>query len=258
MTSTKTIVVFGLGAPSWGSPTPLGRGVGGYCCLHAARKGWKVRAVARNPAKYAPCFENVENHSLIEIVKGDGCNRDSVRELIKGCEACVFAIQAADGQSSYDVDCNALAMMAEECQKENVKLIAISSAWTSPKRRWNLARMFANTFLKWNMMDAKWAGEERVRKIGNVLRYTIIRPGGLSDAVSPGRAITVGQFDNMSVWSAGLYITKDDVAAVCIEATANPASDQVSIDLAGPTKANTGKFDVTGMFEKMQKDPFVL
>ena len=220
--------------------------------LLAAQKGWTVKAVARSPEKYAACFAEYKN---VHVVKGDALDRASVCSLVQGCDACVFGVQAADGQSSFDVDCDALKMMAEECAKAGCKLIAVSSMLTSPKRKWNIGRMFANSpCLKKNMMDAKWAGEEAVRATPG-LKYTIVRPGGLgNEPTGPNKNLTFGQFDAMSFSDMSGYVQKIDVAAVCVEAIANPASDSVSIDVAGPKKGASGPLSLAGAFESMKKD----
>jgi uncharacterized protein YbjT (DUF2867 family) len=245
-----TITVFGLGAPSRGSATPIGRGVGGYCAILASNKGWHVKAVARDPDKYAPMFESFSN---ITIVKGDGLDRTSVTESLKGSEAAIFAIQAQDDQNAFEVDRDALIMIGEECLKSNIKLVVVSSLTTSPKARYSAFRLYANTVVKWNMMDAKWQGEVGIRKM-NGLRYTIVRPGQFTNEASQNRPLQFGQFDTMSFWSMLSYISREDVAAVCMEAIESKNSDSVSVDVVGPKRGAQGFLNVKGVFDTLLKD----
>jgi hypothetical protein len=185
----------------------------------------------------------------------------------------VFAIQAPDGVDSYQVDCNGLIMMGEECAKANCKLIVVSAKFTSPKRRFNIGRVLSNTLLyvaafvrpggtdakptnhsKWNMMDAKWAGEQGIRRMPG-LRYCIVRPGMLTNHASPNKMLAFSQFDDAAFFGLTMKsVTKEDVALVCVEAIANASSDRVSIDISGPATSNAPPLDMTGVFEKMIKD----
>ena len=246
MAENPTIVVFGCGAPSKFSPSFLGFGVGGHAVKIAAEEGYTVRAVARTPAKYQDFYKDLPT---VTVVKGDVTNAESVAECVKGATCAIFAVQASDDASAFSVDRDGLILVAKECQKVKCKLVVISSVWVSPKHYFNPVRGILNIFIKWRMMDAKWQGEQAIRKIEG-LRYTIIRPGSLTDAAPLTNEYKIGQGDG--TFFAIHSIPKVDVARVAIAAATDPASDQVTFEMAGST--STKPATVEGIFAGLNKD----
>jgi uncharacterized protein YbjT (DUF2867 family) len=244
--ATPTIVVFGMGAPSKFSPSILGAGVGGHAVRVAAGKGYTVRAIARNPAKYEEVFKDLPT---VSIVKGDVTNTESVAECIKDATCAIFAAQAADGASAFSVDRDGLIVVAKECLKANCKLVVISSVYVTPSHNFNPLRVCFNTVVKWRMMDAKWQGEVAVREMKG-LRYTIIRPGALTDKPELTNEYKIGQGD--SAFFPIHSIPKLDVGKVAVAAATDPASDQVTFEIAGST--STKPQTVEGIFSGLKKD----
>jgi len=146
------------------------------------------------------------------------------------------------------VDRDGLINVAKECAKANCKLVVISSALVSPHNYLNPIRFMLNRVFKWGVMDAKWQGEQEVRKTEG-LRYTIIRPGQLSDSKLPVNEFKVGQGD------AGLFaskpISKESVGHMAVTAAVDPESEQVTIEVAGASEQHT----IEGMFNGLKKDP---
>ncbi|KAH9261867.1 hypothetical protein BASA81_000523 [Batrachochytrium salamandrivorans] len=225
MSTTVDLVVFGLGAPSKFSPSVLGSGVGGHAARIALEQGLSVRAVARNPDKYRSLYPEA-----LELVQGDVTDRASVAKCLEQAKACVFAVQAADGTSAFEVDHLALVQVAEECVRLNIKLVVISSVYVSPKHWLNPVRAALNRMVKWGMMDAKWEGEQAVRKMAG-LRYTIIRPGTLNDKGPLPNEYKVGQGDGLLF--PALPIPKVDVGRIAVAAAVDPASDCLTLEVAG-------------------------
>ena len=246
VTLMTVLVVFGLGAPSKFSPSILGSGVGGHAAREAGKLGMTVRAVARNPDKYSECFKDSPG---VTLVKGDVTDAESVAECLKDANACIFAVQAADGVSAMAIDRDAAILVAKECAKVNCKFILISSVYVSAKHRFNPLRMILNTFVKWNMMDAKLESEEAIRKMQG-LRYTIIRPGSLVDKPAVTNEYKIGQGDRLSFPT--IPIPKVDVGKVAVACVTDPESDNVTFELAGSSSKNVQT--VTGLFSKLKKD----
>jgi nucleoside-diphosphate-sugar epimerase len=246
--SQPTIVVFGLGAPSKFSPSILGRGVGGMVLREGAKEnGWQMKGVARNPDKYKEAFTDVPN---VQLIKGDVTNSASIAECLAGATACVFSVQAPDDKTAYEVDRDAVMLVAKECEKAGgIKFILISSILVSKKNRFNPIRGLLNTVVKWGMMDAKFEGEEFVRKQCKV-RHTIIRPSGLTDGDSCNCMLTFNQGD--SNFFGLKSMSKLDVAKVVIAAIKDPASDYTTFEVMGPKTSSPMSFE--GVFTTMKKD----
>lgn len=244
MAANVDLVVFGLGAPSKFSPSVLGSGVGGHAARIALEQGLSVRAVARSPDKYRALYPEA-----LELVQGDVTDRASVARSLEHAKACVFAAQAADGVSSYDVDFRALVLVGEECQRLNVKLVVISSLFVSPKHWLNPLRMVFNRVVKWGMMDAKWDGEQAVRKMAG-LRYTIIRPGMLVDKDPLPTECKIGQGDGLLF--ARLPIPKADVGRIAVAAAVDPKSDRLTLEVAGSSSKKPAAFQA--LFDGLKQD----
>ena len=243
--ATPTIVVIGCGAPSRFSPTIPGFGVGGHAVKIASEKGYNVRAVARNPDKYAQYYKDMPN---VTMCKGDVKDAASIAECVKDATCCLFAAQSNDNVSVYDIDRDGLLIVAKECLKANCKLVVISSVYVSPKHYLNPLRFFFNRVVKWSMMDAKWEGEQAIRKLQG-LKYTIIRPPRLTNDPELRNAYQVTQGDNF--WIGLRKIPKVDVAKVAVAACVDPATDNTTFEVAD----SSSKLPQTtiGIFGKLKK-----
>ena len=236
----------GCGAPSRFSPTSIGLGVGGHAIRVAAQKGYNVRAMARNPAKYADSYKEFPNVSLVQ---GDVTKPETLAECLKGATAVIFAVQAADDATAQQVDRDGLINTAKECARANCKLVVITSVYTSPRQYYNPLRVLFNTLVKWRMMDAKWEGEQAVRAEPG-LKYTIIRPGALTDKPALPNEYKLGQGDHalFPMYS----IPREDVGRIAVAACVDPASDNVTFELAGSTSKKPATVD--GIFNGLKKD----
>jgi uncharacterized protein YbjT (DUF2867 family) len=247
MSSTKgTVVVFGLGAPTKFSPSLLGRGVGGMVAREAAKDGFPVKAVARDPNKYKEVFADATG---VELVKGDVTDQASVANVLQGAAFCVFAAQAPDGVPASAVDRDAVILVARECEKVGAKLVLVSSVLVSKKNWFNPIRAFLNNVVKWAMMDMKFEGEEALRKQFKV-RHVIVRPSGLTDDGSCNCMLTFNQGDSNTFGTRN--ISKLDVAKVIVAALNDPASDYTTFEVMGPKTKEKMSFD--GVFAKFTKD----
>lgn len=243
------LVVLGLGSPTKFSPSLLGAGVGGHAARTATAHGISVRAVARNPEKYAGCFPEG-----VQVVKGDVNDEAGMREVLKGAKAVIFAVQAADDATARSVDCDGLVRVAKVCVELNVKLVVISSMLVSPKNRFHPIRGVLNWFVKSSMMDAKFEGEEACRKMPG-LRYVVVRPSGLTDGEDKHKY----QFNQGDSPFFGYYsISRKDVGALAVAAAFDDESDRVTCEVMGGKASTPEQKDLKGVFAKMIKDPVPL
>jgi uncharacterized protein YbjT (DUF2867 family) len=240
------IVVFGVGAPSKFSPSILGSGVGGHAVRIASKMGLTVRVVVRNVEKYQAIFGELPG---VTLVKGDVTVQESVAECVKQASAAIFAVQAADDKTAMEVDRDGAILLANECVKVNCKMILISSIMVSPKHRFNPLRVIMNVFVKSGMMDAKWQSEEAMRKLKG-LRYTIIRPGALTDGPAMKNEYKISQGDVSSF--PYLSMPKEDVAKVAIAAAMDEASAQTTFEITGSWSKKPQT--VEGIFASLKKD----
>ncbi|HEX7973414.1 MAG TPA: SDR family oxidoreductase, partial [Anaerolineales bacterium] len=95
------------------------------------------------------------------------------------------------------------------------------------------------------VLDWKLKGEEALRASG--LTYTIVRPGGLTDAPGGEHALLFDQGDRIS----GL-ISRADVAEVCVQALDEPKADNTTfevIEAPGPASLNLSE-----LFARLRPD----
>lgn len=188
-----------------------------------------------------------------QVVAGDVTDAASVAAALKGATAAIFAASAPRGGSVNAVDDDGVGVVAAAAAAANLSsVVLISSALVSPWNRWHPIRLLLNNmrgpFSGQHIMDAKWAGEKKLRASG--VPYTVIRPGGLTDGPAGEAALVVAQGDT----SAG-RVARADVAAVAVAATRAPAAVRVTLELASDAKAAAGAGPAPGaVFEGLAKD----
>ncbi|MXW46682.1 MAG: SDR family oxidoreductase [Gammaproteobacteria bacterium] len=173
-------------------------------------KGYPVRAFVRNSAKA------VERLGAdVEAVVGDLKDPASIAAALDGVGAVINTASASGGpeNSAEHVDFEGARNLAEAALAAGVgQYVLVSSRGVTDDDHY-LNRMF-NNILIW-----KRRGEEAVAASG--IPYTIVRPGGLSD--DPGGKQTV-IFEQGDTQSEGIWITRADVARVCVSALAHEAA----------------------------------
>ena len=97
-------------------------------------------------------------------------------------------------------------------------------------------------------MDAKWAGEAKLRAAG--VPYTIVRPGGLTDGPAGAAALVAAQGDK----TAG-RVARADVAAVAVAALTAPEAVGVTLELASDAKKAAAEGPAPAdIFKGLKKD----
>ncbi|MDE0243957.1 MAG: SDR family oxidoreductase [Gammaproteobacteria bacterium] len=187
-------------------------GTGSLVVAELVKKGYPVRAFVRNSAKA------VERLGAdVEAVVGDLKDPASIAAALDGVGAVINTASAsASGgpeNSAEHVDFEGARNLAEAALAAGVgQYVLVSSRGVTDDDHY-LNRMF-NNILIW-----KRRGEEAVAASG--IPYTIVRPGGLSD--DPGGNQTV-IFEQGDTQSEGIWITRADVARVCVSALAHEAA----------------------------------
>lgn len=187
-------------------------GTGSLVVAELIEQGYPVRAFVRNTAKA------VERLGAdVESVVGDLKDPDSIAAALDGVGAVINTASAsASGgpeNSAEMVDFEGARNLAEAALAAGVgQYVLVSSRGVTDDDHY-LNRMF-NNILIW-----KRRGEEAVAASG--IPYTIVRPGGLSD--DPGGMQTI-IFEQGDTQSEGIWITRADVARVCVAALADEAA----------------------------------
>ncbi|MDE0680698.1 MAG: SDR family oxidoreductase [Gammaproteobacteria bacterium] len=185
-------------------------GTGSLVVAELVKQGYPVRAFVRNSAKA------VERLGAdVEAVVGDLKDPASIAAALDGVGAVINTASASGGpeNSAEHVDFEGARNLAEAALAAGVgQYVLVSSRGVTDDDHY-LNRMF-NNILIW-----KRRGEEAVAASG--IPYTIVRPGGLSD--DPGGKQTV-IFEQGDTQSEGIWITRADVARVCVSALAHEAA----------------------------------
>ena len=180
----------------------------------------KVFAVTRG-GKYNALEEREGARKLIKDVASDVTHPStygSLQECFKLSQGVIFAASASkSGGTPQQVDRDGVIEMAKLCIENKVpRFVVVSSgAVTKPS---SPVYLFLNVF--GGIMKAKMEGENELRKLYNTdlakangCKYTIIRPGGLTEEPSKGvSALELNQGDDRSG-----RISRWDVAALAIE-----------------------------------------
>ena len=153
----------------------------------------------------------------VEAVVGDLKDPASIAPALDGVGAVINTASAsASGgpeNSAEKVDFEGARNLAEAALAAGVgQYVLVSSRGVTDDDHY-LNRMF-NNILIW-----KRRGEEAVAASG--IPYTIVRPGGLSDDAGGNQTIIFEQGDTQS---ENIWITRADVARVCVAALAHEAA----------------------------------
>jgi uncharacterized protein YbjT (DUF2867 family) len=178
-------------------------------------RGARVRLLVRDEEKARTLFGDG-----VEIVTGDVRRPETLAPAMEGAGAVICATGARapiGGNAPQKVDYEGVANLASAAKANGVdRFVLVSSIGaTNPNHP-------LNAFGK--VLTWKKRGEDALRSSG--LTYTVIRPGGLQDAPGEGRGLKFDQGDRIS----GM-VSRDDVAAACIEALDQPTSHGATFEM---------------------------
>ncbi|HJL15163.1 MAG TPA: NAD(P)H-binding protein [Sandaracinaceae bacterium LLY-WYZ-13_1] len=198
-------------------------GATGYLGGHVARAahdaGWRVRALARDPARLAPVRDAVD-----EVFEGHATDPASVAGLFDGADAAFSSIGVRHfGRSPtiWDVDRDANLHLLEEAARAGVGRFAFVSVFRGPELRDRLA-----------VAEAREAVVDALRSA--VATPIVVRPNGFFDDMAEIFAMAA----RGRVWTIGSGRTRfnpihgADLAEVVVEAI--DAGEPAAIDVGGP------------------------
>jgi hypothetical protein len=147
----------------------------------------QVRAVVRDPAKYA---EKFPSDARLEVVKGDVTDAPSLAAALAGAKGVIFAASGVGYWSAKDVDYQGVVNTAAAAKAAGAdRVVLVSSMLTHPSNRWHPVRILLNN-IRYSLMDFKFKSEEALKDSG--VSWAVVRPGGLTTGERGTSAIVAG------------------------------------------------------------------
>ncbi|MGI9343095.1 MAG: SDR family oxidoreductase [Gammaproteobacteria bacterium] len=200
-------------------------------------RGYRVRAFVRDMDK---AREKLGDG--IEYVAGDVRERATIDAALVDVDALVSAIGAGRGDPSNGpefVDYGGVRNLAEASAAAGLRQVVLVSSMGVTQEDHILNKMF-NDVLKW-----KFKGEEALRASG--VPYTIVRPGGLTNAPGGEKSVVFQQGDK----EAGA-IPRADVAKVCVAALESSDALNKTFEINSGKNPPTGS--LTDAFAALARD----
>lgn len=177
----------------------------------AMQRGWQVRALVR-PGSVLP--QGLEG---AEIIRLDLQQREALHQALAGCDALVIATGArpsVDLTGPLRID--ALGVRAQLAAAKAVGLERVVLVSSLCAGRWSHPLNLFGLILVWKRLGERW-----LERSG--LRWTIVRPGGLSEREDEvdREGLRLSGADQQQSRS----IPRRLVARLCLEALADPASE---------------------------------
>ncbi len=169
--------------------------------------GYGVRALVRDPA-------GASFPAGVEVLSADVRDPAALAAPLAGARGLVISIGARRGEAGNgpeQVDFGGVRNLATAAASAGVGQVVLVSSAGVTREDHPLNRLFDDV-LRW-----KARGEAAVRAAG--VPYTIVRPGGLTDADDGPGAIRLDQGDD----GTG-FIPRADVARLCVAALGEPAA----------------------------------
>lgn len=187
--------------------------------------GYQVRALVRDEARARAAFG-----SQVTLVVGDVRTGEGISTAIDGVD---FVISALGSNVRNDpsntpelVDYGGVRRLAEAAAKAKVRHFVLVSSMGATHRDHPLNKMYSNILI-W-----KLKGEDALRSSG--VAYTIVRPGGLTEAAGGEFLPTMMQGDDLSRQGR---IARADVAAISVAALDRPEAFRKTFEvIASDTK----------------------
>ena len=185
-----------------------------------AQRGDQAVGLVRNPAHVADVQKAGAEAVICDL---EAATADDVAVLLSGADAVVFAAGAGAGSGAPrkdSVDRGASVLMAEAAERAGVRrFVQISSMGAGRPPRPGSDEVWAS------YITAKTAAEADLR--ARDLDWTILRPGGLTDAPATGRIRIAAPP------VPGGTVPRADVAAVIAALLDNPGTRHQTLELIG-------------------------
>jgi len=176
----------------------------------------------------------------VSVVQADVTSSpETIAEVIRGCDAiiCATGFRPLDSKnSSTKVDLEGTLHLVEAAKMVDIdRFVLVTSLLTNGRalgQEKNPNFSFLNSGFFGAILDKKHEAEEYL--VASGLNYTIVRPGGLSnEATGTLGAVRFFPADALLGLDSepGREISRDDVAAVCVEALENSRADKKTVEI---------------------------
>lgn len=199
--------------------------------------GYRVRAFVRDVDK---AHEKLGDG--IDYARGDVREVETIETALAGVDALISAIGAGRGDPSNGpefVDYGGVRNLAEASMAAGLRQVVLVSSMGVTQEDHILNKMF-NNVLSW-----KFKGEEALRASG--VPYTIVRPGGLTNAPGGEYEVVFQQGDKEAS-----SIPRADVARVCVAALGSTDALQKTFEVNSGENPPSG--DLADSFAVLDKD----
>jgi len=202
--------------------------------------GYRVRALVRDELRARAALG-----SEVTLIVGDVRTDEGIAKAIEGAD---FIISALGSNVRNDpsntpelVDYGGIRRLAEKSAKSKIRHFVLVSSMGATHRDHPLNRMYSN-ILTW-----KLKGEEALRASG--VPYTIVRPGGLTEARGGEFLPMMMQGDDLSRQGR---IARADVAAIAVAALDRPEAMKKTFEVIASNA--TGQSDWATLFGSLNAD----
>ena len=192
-------------------------GTGRQVVAQLQEQGYGVRALVRDAASAAEKLG-----PGVELIVADVRDPQSLAPAFDGVTRVISAIGASEkeGPNSPEfVDYGGNRNLIDAAMNARVQQFVLVSSMGVTHEDHVLNRIFGNVLI-WKMK-----AEDYLRASG--IAYTVVRPGGLHDKPGGEQKIVFEQMDTVKTVS----ISRDDVAAVCVEALAYPEAQSKTFEV---------------------------
>eukprot|EP00793_Prasinoderma_coloniale_P004042 PRCOL_00006217-RA len=199
-------------------------GVGREAVKALRASGWRVRAAVRTDAKRGD-VPLVGADGDVEAVVVDVTKYETLPPALAGVDAIVVAVGTTDFtdplgpyKNEYVGTKNVVAAARNAAAPgAGPKVVLVTSIGTEDP-------FFNPLNLAWGILFWKQRAEEELQRSG--LRYTIVRPGGLSNDAVPGAAVLKPRGEARTG-----RVSRAEVARVCVEAIDLPEAEGKVVEL---------------------------
>jgi uncharacterized protein YbjT (DUF2867 family) len=187
-----------------------------------------TRSVADARKRLGPDAEGVD------WVEADVRDAAQVERAMRGADMVISVIgsrELAGPNSAEFVDYGGVKNLVDAAVKHRVEHVVLLTAIGTTDRN-----SFANKMFK-GALEWRFKGEEYLR--GSGLRYTVVRPAGLTNEPAGGKGVHLFQGDD---WQSHLRktLSRDDLALVLIESLRNPGARNASFEIANEASLPPG------------------
>ena len=206
----------------------------------------EIRGIMRDTSNIPEELRDLKD-SRVKYFKGDVTLSETLDDPFEGALIVYFCASASPPGPKYrEVDELGVKNAAEVALRKGViRFILISSQLVHPSNKWNFVRILLNNIIGRDVMDAKYAGEQHLRRSGLV--YTIIRPGRLTDAPIGKARVHVGQTNSRftAPGSSGSRISRADLADICLAAALSDDCKNVTFEVAAESLPSKSELEST-------------